>query len=195
MSVRKVAAWLVILLSATAATTAAAQEAKPFGGEPKDPGIVRSGTVFTVHTGWGTFAAPTCDGCTGQYYARWIGLHVGGMLGTDVALFGGLDFGGQDGRSMFTFDAFVRWFVEERTWIDMGFGSAMLDLSEAGQSGVADFGGYSLHAAVGVDLVQGRAFALDASLRGVVARTSYRGDDSISRYDAAISFQFGATWY
>src|SRR5690349_7782979 len=101
MSMRAAAASasLGLLLAIATARPAAAQEGvRPYWEEPKDPGLVRSRTVFGVTMGWGTFAAPTCGTCSGRYFSRWFGLHIGGMIGTQLALLGGIDLGHQDGR-------------------------------------------------------------------------------------------------
>ena len=190
---------LLALAVASAPGVAAAQEVdpqvKPFGGEPKDPGIVRSGTVFGVTLGWGTFAAPTCGNCSGRYFSRWFGLHLGGMIGTDFALLGGIELGMQDGRSLLDLNLILRVFLDERTWAELGFGSAIMDFSEPNEDFSVTFDGYSGHLGVGVDLAQTRSFALDAALRGVVMHTTARANDAVSRYDAALFFELGAVWY
>jgi hypothetical protein len=180
---------LLLALVCAAPAAASAQEQR------WDPGLVRSGFVFSLMGGWGTYTARACDGCEAGYFASCMGIHAGGMIGTRMALLGGLDFALQEGRLWSDLNLISRWFLSDGMWGDVGVGAAYLDIVEPGEEHGFAWDGYSLHLAAGYDLVETRQFAIEASVRMVVAHTATRGASDRERNDAAVSAQVGFTWY
>ncbi len=168
------------------ATPAAAQEDEP------EPGIHRSGFVAGVQGGWGMFTEQVCDECAG-YFAGWFGFHLGAMIGSRVALLAGVEWGGQGGRFLLSMQALARVFLAGRWWADAGVGGARVD-ADYGDGDKILHTGISFHLAAGHDIYQGDAFAFDASLRSVWARTGSSGGVR-ERDDVAVSFQLGLKWY
>lgn len=173
----------VLVSLATAPATAEPLDTRP---------IARRGVVVGVQGGWGLLASERCDGC-GLEGGGFFAMHVGHTVGPRFALLGGLGWGGQGGHSILSIHALGRYFVTPRAWLDGGVGLGTIHIDE-GNPHDTQFNGVTGQLAAGHDLLQGRAFALDASLRAMWASGGVVGGER-RRDDLLCSVQLGATWY
>tara|TARA_R110002096_G_scaffold433887_2_gene653771 strand:- start:79345 stop:79959 length:615 start_codon:yes stop_codon:yes gene_type:complete len=201
LTIPTVAASLLLLTG-----TAAAQYAQPappppppgyqqpnYGPPPAPIGIQRDGFVIGFSVGGGVLTNDQCDSCDSLEGGAFE-LHLGFMVTPQLALLVegfGVSHTEQDitlSQSMGLLAA--QYWVTPKLWIKGGLGSGRISVSnDAGeQLGVSEQGAGAMIAA-GYEVYQGRAFAVDLSLRS--AAVSYDESDTVTQTAATVGFN----WY
>jgi hypothetical protein len=156
-------------------------------------GIQRDGFVIGFSLGAGVLANDSCDRCDSLEGAAGE-FHVGWMVTPRLALLAegyAVSHTKQDmtlSQSMGVLAA--QYWLTPKFWLKAGLGSGHLSVSnDQGEEIAVSEEGAGAMIAVGYEVYQGRAFALDLSLRS--AAVSYEESDTVTQTAATI----GVNWY
>jgi hypothetical protein len=160
----------------------------PPANPPQPSGILRSGFIGGFSVGGGAMGGCSdCDAIGGLAVA----LHVGGMLSPRLALMfdGGGIFRPVDGGSVFhSIDTLAaQYWPTGNFWVKGGLGTGVLRLADNHGVVVSD-AGFAMLGAIGIEIAQGRRFALD--LQATLAAAFY-SDGKLMNGTIGIGFN----WY
>jgi hypothetical protein len=205
-----VAAFVAPLTAAAQPTPYVPTQPGPYPAAPAAPatpsGIERAGFVIGLGIGPGGMQDADCEECIPPGGAAFA-FHIGGMVQPKMAVIVELavnavgeenDGFGRRSWSQVLWTVAARYFASDRIWIQAGAGAGKLEkrfegstLQEQDEEIEADV---AFVAAIGVEIYQGRRFALDAQLRGALA--SYGGDVGMTPFEITSSgILVGLNWY